>query len=39
MERQIRMGQVIRLVVGHEVLVRVAAFGNKFRTFVEEVVG
>ena len=39
MEFQSRMGLVFRLVVGQEVLVRVAAFRNKFRTFVEEVVG
>ena len=38
MERQRSLGLVIGLIDGQEVLVRVVAFGNKFRTLVEEVV-
>ena len=39
MERQRRMGLVFRLIIDQEVHSRMAAFGNNFRMFVEEVVG
>ena len=39
MEGERRMGLVIRLIVSQEILFGLAVFGNKFRTFFEEVVG